>query len=784
MADKWPTTDDLAARLHAVREDAAWKASCPVTGHGRGRGDRTPSLSLFDGKMLDNGHMPASWKCWAGCDWEAVRDALTAAGHLPRPSSRAPLNGTTATARRTSKTLRGPLLTTYDYLDATGSLVHQTLRFGPAVPGAAGSEGRKSFSQRRPDGNGGWVWNLTGIERVPYRLPDIIAAASGTPIYVVEGEKDADRLGRLGIVATTCAEGAGKWQARYGDWLRDRAVVILPDNDDVGRRHADDVARHLHGIAASVRIVALPDLPVTGDVSDWLDRGHSADDLRAIVAATEPLTAPPARPTSTLPPLPFVRASTIVPREVDWLWPGWLPLGKVVILDGDAGTGKSSITTDWVARVSTGRDWPSGGATTVDGHLTGTPAGAIVVNLEDGDSDTTLPRLMAAGADLTRVDVWPTDSPERFDLSADCIARLEDSVKRFAARLVVIDPLMGVLPEGTNAHRDSDVREALRPMLVMADRLGVTVVFIRHLNKMAGADPLARGTGSVSFGAVARVVLLLAFDPEDTNPDIDARRRVLAPVKMNLGKRPRSLTLGIAGTSVPNGAGGSIDTSHVRWGRSSHHTAATLLAEPKNADRDGDDLTPAAMTLRDILTGGPMSATDAGNEMRAAGFTEGQTRKAANDLGVVRRKVAVAGDPRTPAHERKWQWVWSLPDPAPRDPLEDAVITAPSNAFHAFQPDPDLTDPPDWGDDDDAMEDAVTAAPSTPSISVGPEVEDAAAFYASAPSTPSTPSTASSMHLPTPSIATPTRRVKPDADRRVSFLDIVGMQGLPEGVPS
>ena len=151
MADKWPTTDDLAARLHATREDAGWKASCPVTGHGRGRGDRTPSLSLFDGKMLDNGHIPASWKCWAGCDWEAVRDALTAAGHLPRPSSRAPLNGTTATARRTSKTLRGPLVTTYDYLDATGSLVHQTLRFGPAVPGAAGSEGRKSFSQRRPD---------------------------------------------------------------------------------------------------------------------------------------------------------------------------------------------------------------------------------------------------------------------------------------------------------------------------------------------------------------------------------------------------------------------------------------------------------------------------------------------------------------------------------------------------------------------------------------------------------------------------------------------------------
>jgi putative DNA primase/helicase len=672
MVDRWPTTDELAARLQAVRERDGWKASCPVPGHGQGRGDLTPSLSLFHGQRLDNGHVPPSWKCWAGCDWEAVRAALTDAGHLPRPSSRASLTGTTATTRKTSTTTRGPLVATYDYLDATGSLVHQTVRYGPAVPGADGSEGRKSFSQRRPDENGRWVWSLKGVGRVLYRLPDIIAAPSGTPIYVVEGEKDADRLGLLGIVATTCAEGAGKWQPRYGDWLRDREVVILPDNDDVGRRHADDVARHLHGVATSVRVVALPDLPVAGDVSDWLDRGHGADDLRAVVTAVETLTTPPARPVNTaLKPLPFVLASTIVPRDVEWLWPGWLPLGKLVILEGDPMVGKSSLTTDWVARVTTGNVWPGDGATTVAGRLTGTPAAAFVVNLEDGDDDTVVPRLTAAGADLTRVKVWPSDAPERFDLSSDCIARLETQVIESGARLVVIDPLMGVLPEGTNAHRDADVREALRPVLLLADRTGATVVFIRHLNKMTGADPLARGTGSVSFGAVARVVVLMAFDPEDTNPVVDARRRVMAATKSNLGPRPRSLTLGIAGTSVPNGTGGIVNTSHITYGRSSHHTAATLLAEPKKVVRDDDD--PATATLRDILADGPTPATVAGDAMREAGFSGYQTRKACNDLGVVPRKFAIAGAADAPAHERKWQWQWSIPDPAPRDPMEDSM---------------------------------------------------------------------------------------------------------------
>jgi hypothetical protein len=127
------------------------------------------------------------------------------------------------------------------------------------------------------------------VRRVLYRLPELLASTRG--IVVVEGEKDADRLASLGIVATCNVGGAGKWRAEYADALRGRTVVIIPDNDEPGRRHADDVAQQLSG-SAEVRILELPGLPDKGDVSDWLDAGHSADELRAALLSAPPYAEP------------------------------------------------------------------------------------------------------------------------------------------------------------------------------------------------------------------------------------------------------------------------------------------------------------------------------------------------------------------------------------------------------------------------------------------------------------------------------------------------------------
>jgi putative DNA primase/helicase len=175
------------------------------------------------------------------------------------------------------------IIAEYDYRDADGKLIFQAVRRVP-----------KDFRQRRPDGKGDWIWDVKGCAVIPYRLPELLAADATQPVAIVEGEKDADRLAALGIVATCNAGGAGKWRPAHAKFLKGRHVVVLPDNDGPGRKHAEQVCQTLEGLAASIRVVELPDLPDKGDVSDWLDRGGTADELRKMFAAVEPWA--PTRP--------------------------------------------------------------------------------------------------------------------------------------------------------------------------------------------------------------------------------------------------------------------------------------------------------------------------------------------------------------------------------------------------------------------------------------------------------------------------------------------------------
>jgi uncharacterized protein (DUF983 family) len=164
-------------------------------------------------------------------------------------------------------------------------LLFQTVRYEP-----------KRFAYRQPD-NGKWRWTLEDIPRpLPlYRLPELLAADRKQPVFVAEGEKDADNLWRHGLVATTNPMGAGKWSQVDDKPLEGRQVVILPDNDEAGRKHAEQIAQSLYGRAASVRIVSLPDLPPKGDVSDWLAAGHTVGELLQLVAQT-PEWHPPQPP--------------------------------------------------------------------------------------------------------------------------------------------------------------------------------------------------------------------------------------------------------------------------------------------------------------------------------------------------------------------------------------------------------------------------------------------------------------------------------------------------------
>ncbi len=133
----------------------------------------------------------------------------------------------------------------YPYRDECGVLLFVVERHEP-----------KRFLQKRPVG-GGWIYHLGDVRRVLYRLPELLQADPTAPVFIVEGEKAADRLAALGLVVTTNPGGAGKWRPKYGEWLRGRHVVILPDDDEPGRRHGEQVAHALHGVAASVKVVSL-----------------------------------------------------------------------------------------------------------------------------------------------------------------------------------------------------------------------------------------------------------------------------------------------------------------------------------------------------------------------------------------------------------------------------------------------------------------------------------------------------------------------------------------------
>lgn len=173
----------------------------------------------------------------------------------------------------------------YDYRDEQGELLFQTLRMKP-----------KRFLQRRPDGKGDWIWKLGNTRRVLYRLPELIAADPRELVYMVEGEKDAERLAAMGAIGTTNPQGAGKWQDQFSEYLASRHVVIIPDNDPPdatkeserlkGQRHAMTVARSVQRHAASVRVLELPGLPSKGDFSDWADAGGTKEQLETLATNT------------------------------------------------------------------------------------------------------------------------------------------------------------------------------------------------------------------------------------------------------------------------------------------------------------------------------------------------------------------------------------------------------------------------------------------------------------------------------------------------------------------
>ncbi|MBN1420899.1 MAG: AAA family ATPase, partial [Planctomycetes bacterium] len=243
----------------------------------------------------------------------------------------------------------------YPYRDEEGTVVFEVVRF----PG-------KRFRQRRPDGNGGLIWNIKGVRRVLYRLPELLAADPSALVFIAEGENDADRLVQEGLLATTNPGGAGKWRPEFNEAFRGRDVVILADNDDPGREHAEKVAQALHGIARRVRVVEFPDLAPHGDVSDFLGR-HSKQDLLARAEKTADWTPAAgengeAAPHAQRAPYDLVRTVCIGQRAVRDSYPkpefaidGIMREKRVHELTAPFKTGKTNLACQTIVAMATGR---------------------------------------------------------------------------------------------------------------------------------------------------------------------------------------------------------------------------------------------------------------------------------------------------------------------------------------------------------------------------------------------------------------------------------------------
>ncbi len=342
----------------------------------------------------------------------------------------------------------------------------------------------------------------------------------------------------------------------------------------------------------------------------------------------------------------LTNAADINPEPITWLWPGRIARGKLSLLAGHPGVGKSQLALGMAATLSRGWNWPDGAP--------GCFGDTLILSAEDDPADTIIPRLMANGANLDLVHVvdgvragyTPQGREVRRELClADDIDKLSAALEGIPnAALVVIDPLGAFLGDA-DSHRDASVRGLLTPLATLASDHRVAVLAIAHLNKAAHTEALSRITGSIAFTAAARSAWLVGKDPDD-----DARR-LFVPLKNNLGSDQTGLAFELKPTSVSTSAG-ELPTSALRWFHEEIATnAAEVLAAGGAAGR-GEALKGAESFLSELLAEGPLPSSEVRREAAETRISWRTLTRAKDNLGVIasRDKFGSGG-----------RWFWTLP---------------------------------------------------------------------------------------------------------------------------
>jgi DNA-binding transcriptional ArsR family regulator len=388
--------------------------------------------------------------------------------------------------------------------------------------------------------SGTWEWRLDGVETFPYRIGEVLATDASVPVLIPEGEKDVDSLWLLGIAATSNPFGAGKWKPQYNDFLKGRKIIILPDNDEPGRKHAEDVLSQLSGVAASVRIVALPGLSRGGDVSDWLAADHTKDDL-----LNECVERVEATPTSSLPFTPFTvfTAKDLLSMKLEdpaFIVPGIIPEG-LTLLAGKPKVGKSWLALGIALAVATGGN--ALGSVPVERRS------VLYLALEDS------PRRLQG---RLRCLLNGQDAPSSLRISTQWPMRdegvklLEGFIKSDPSiQLIVIDTLARIRGSAScksNNQYQSDYADLQGLHSLASTHAGLGIVLVHHTRKEDSQDPLELISGTLGLTGCADTALVFKRARQQGRATIFVAGRDLSEVEVG-GEFAKDMSFRLLGDS-------------------------------------------------------------------------------------------------------------------------------------------------------------------------------------------------------------------------------------------
>ena len=589
--------EQLSQAGHAPRPGRnRWISRCPA------HEDQRPSLSVAEGR---DGRVLI--KCHAGCAPTAVVSALgLTMSDLFHGS-----------AARDKGTYNKALV--YELKDEKGNVValhHRRDQFGKKKMWWTTSDGKNGLG-----GVHAAALPLYGVER-------LLQLEDGSQVVVVEGEKAARALLGLGIPAVGTVTGAATVpaDASLRPLLR-LHPLLWPDADDPGRSHMDHIAARLKALGVVPDVVEWKDAPDGGDAADLVVQAGGEERVRALLAGARPH---PAMGQGDGREPVLVCVADVKPEIVHWLWHPYIPLGKLTILEGDPGLGKSYVALAVITALTRGAPLP--------GVMCGqdlTPQRAIYLTAEDGIADTLRPRLDSMGAAVELVHVLEgrrDDKGEIVPITLEDIDVLERALQRTAAKVVVIDPIQGFLGANVDAHRANEVRPLLTAVGRLAAKFKCAVILIRHLRKSGADRAIHAGLGSIDFAAAARSILLVGQSPEAED------LRILAHSKSSLAK-----------------AGGSqsfkITDGRFQWTGPSSVTPEELSAPPSRSQKASVD--EACEFLKDMLGAGPVAAADVRSQAAEVGIADRTLDRAKARLDIRSERVGGAG--------RAGSWQWSTP---------------------------------------------------------------------------------------------------------------------------